>query len=415
MAYGIMKNKSQEKTTMELAQELAEAKRKLADYEASAVKHRLGNKGPAESQSFLSRIFDSILDPFCIIDRDYNIAKTNNEYAQRKQKSVNALIGKKCYEILYKRDALCNDCIVKKTFMSSDPCVKEQRLSLPDGTEAWEEIYTYPIINKKGVVTYVIQYTRDVTERKLAERRQQQLLSEMENINRELKDFAYIVSHDLKAPLRSISSLANWITADYADKFDENGKEQMGLIVLSVKRMHALIEGILQYSRAGHIKEERMEIDLNELLKEVIDMLSPPEHIQVRVENKLPVILSERTRIKQIFQNLLSNAIKYIDKHQGKIKVGCADDNGYWRFSVSDNGPGIEEKYFHKIFQLFQTLKPIDESESTGVGLTIVKKIIVIYGGKIWLESKPGYGTTFFFTLPKNQNGEIKKKDLSNY
>ncbi|MEW6715089.1 MAG: ATP-binding protein [Nitrospirota bacterium] len=409
-----MKNKSPDKTKRELAKELAEAKKKLADYEASAAKHRLGNKGQAESQSFLSRIFDSILDPFCIIDRDYNIARTNKEYAQRKQKNVNSLIGKKCYETLYKRDAVCDNCIVEKTFKSSDPCVKEKQLHLADGTEAWEEIYTYPIINKKGFVTHVIQYTRDVTERKLAEMRQQQLLSDIENVNRELKDFAYIVSHDLKAPLRSIGSLANWITADYADKFDEDGKEQMGLIALRVKRMHALIDGILQYSRIGRIHEEKVEIDLNELLKEVIDILSPPEHIQVSVEGKLPVILSERTRIRQIFQNLISNAIKYMDKHQGKIKVGCSDANGFWKFSVSDNGPGIEERYFEKIFQLFQTLKPIDESESTGVGLTIVKKIIDMHGGKIWLESKPGFGTTFFFTLPKHQNSKIKQEDLSN-
>lgn len=409
-----MKNKSHNKTKNDLVKELAELKNKLADYESSAAKHRLGNKGQSESQSFLSRIFDSILDPFCIIDRDYTIARTNKEYAQKKQKSVNALTGKKCYEILYKRDAVCDDCIVEKTFMSSDPCVKEKRLTLADGTKSWEETYTYPIINKKGTVTHVIQYTRDVTERKLAERRQQQLLSEIENVNRELKDFAYIVSHDLKAPLRSIGSLANWIITDYSDKFDKEGKEQMGLIAQRVRRMHALIDGVLQYSRVGRIKEERVEIDLNDLVKEVIDLLTPPENIQISVENKLPVILSERTRIKQIFQNLLSNAIKYMDKLQGRIKVGCADDNGYWRFSVSDNGPGIEERYFQKIFQLFQTLKPIDESESTGIGLTIVKKIIDMYSGKIWLESKPGYGTTFFFTLPKMQTSEIMQKNLSN-
>jgi PAS domain S-box-containing protein len=356
-----MKNKGQDKTKKDLAKELAEAKKKLAEYEASASKQRLTGKGRAEPQSFLGRIFDSILDPFCIIDRDYNIVRTNKEYAQRKQKSVSGLIGKKCHEILYKRDSVCEDCIVEKTFMSSDPCVKEKKLTHDDGAEAWEEIYTYPIINRRGVVTHVIEYTRDVTERKLAEKRQQQLMSEIENVNRELKDFAYIVSHDLKAPLRSIGSLANWIAADYADKFDEDGREQLSLIALRVKRMHALIDGILQYSRIGRIHEEKVEIDLNDLLKEVVDLLAPPEHIQVSIENKLPVILSERTRIKQIFQNLISNAIKYMDKHQGKIKIGCSDEKGHWRFSVSDNGPGIEEKYFSKIFQLFQTLKPIDE------------------------------------------------------
>jgi signal transduction histidine kinase len=134
-------------------------------------------------------------------------------------------------------------------------------------------------------------------------------------------------------------------------------------------------------------------------------MLAAPENITITLENELPTIQCEPTRITQVFQNLISNAVKYMDKSQGQIKVGCVEDNGFWKFSIADNGPGIEEKHFEKIFQLFQTLAPRDNVESTGVGLTVAKKIVELYGGRIWVESKVGEGSTFFFTLPKQERG----------
>ncbi|HEX3034074.1 MAG TPA: PAS domain S-box protein [Thermodesulfobacteriota bacterium] len=248
----------------------------------------------------------------------------------------------------------------------------------------------------RGVIT-----SRDITERKRAEENQAQLLKELQVANQELKDFAYVVSHDLKAPLRAISSLADWIATDYRDKLDEEGKEQLDLLISRVKRMHSLVDGILQYSRVGRIREEKVEVNLRELVAEVIDMIVPPENIEIKVENELPSVLCEKTRIEQVFQNLLSNAVKFMDKPKGEIRIGCVQDGSFWKFSVSDNGPGIEEKYFKKIFQMFQTLTPRDESENTGIGLALVKKIIEMYGGKIWVESKAGHGSTFFFTMSK--------------
>jgi PAS domain S-box-containing protein len=245
------------------------------------------------------------------------------------------------------------------------------------------------------------QLQKEIVKHKQAEERKAQLLEEVESVNRELKDFAYIVSHDLKAPLRAIGTLANWIAADYTDKLDEDGKEQLELLIRRTKRMHSLINGILEYSKVGRIKEEKTEINMNELVNEVIEMIAPPENIKISVENELPSIFCEKTRITEVLQNLLSNAVTYMDKPEGVIKIDCADAGVDWKLSVSDNGPGIEEKYFEKIFQIFQTLSPMDEHESTGVGLTLVKKIITMYGGKVWLESKAGQGSTFFFTLPK--------------
>lgn len=242
----------------------------------------------------------------------------------------------------------------------------------------------------------------DITERKKAEEQKAILFEKINSINKELKEFAYVVSHDLKAPLRAIHSLASWLAQDYQDKFDEDGKQQLELLKSRVTRMDSLIDGILQYSRVGRIEEDKVEIDLQKQVLEIIDYLAPPAHIKIEIISELPTIISEKTRITQVFQNLMSNAIKYNDKPEGIIQIGCSEDGEFYKFFVTDNGPGIEKKYFEKIFQIFQTLHPKDQYESTGVGLTLIKKIVDMYGGKVWVESEIGNGCTFNFTLPKN-------------
>jgi two-component system, LuxR family, sensor kinase FixL len=148
-------------------------------------------------------------------------------------------------------------------------------------------------------------------------------------------------------------------------------------------------------------------VDLGRLLPEIVENLGVPAHIAIEVEPDLPTVEGDVTRITQVFQNLLSNAIKYMDKPQGHVTVACMEEEGFWKFSVSDNGPGIEQKHFDRIFKLFQTLAPRDSQESTGVGLTITKKIVETYGGKIWIESEVGQGSTFFFTFPKKKEAPV--------
>ncbi len=241
----------------------------------------------------------------------------------------------------------------------------------------------------------------EITERMKVEEKQTQLVSKLEGTNKELKDFAYIISHDLKAPLRAIGSLSHWIGEDYAPCFDEEGQKQMKMLKGRVDRMNNLIEGVLQYSRVGRIKETPIELDLNSLVADVIDSLHQNGTMEIQVKNKLPLVFGEMTPFIQIFQNLISNAIKYMDKPKGKISISCDEDENYWTFAVSDNGPGIDERYYDKIFQIFQTLVPRDDFESTGVGLSIVKKIIDRLGGRIWVESQVGEGSNFLFTLAK--------------
>lgn len=224
---------------------------------------------------------------------------------------------------------------------------------------------------------------------------------DLEQAVEELKCFAHTVSHDLKSPLRGIKRLAEWISDNHANKLDENDREQLNLLMNRAHRMYNLIDGVLEYSSVGYAEEEKVQVNLNKLVRDVIDMIAPPENVTITVENELPTIACSQTRITQVFENLLSNAVKHMDKPAAKIKIACAEEKDFWKFSVTDNGPGIEEKYFEKIFKIFQTLSMDEERRSSGIGLSTVKKIVEMYEGKIWVESKPEQGSTFFFTLPK--------------
>jgi signal transduction histidine kinase len=229
----------------------------------------------------------------------------------------------------------------------------------------------------------------------------QEVLDTLQKVNKELNDFAYIVSHDLKAPLRGIGSLATWLENDYADKLDQEGKETLRLIVQRTQRMHNLIDGILDYSKIGRTIEHKEMLNTNSITLQVIDILAIPKNIQVIVDNPLPVVFYDRTKFEQIMVNLLSNAVQFMNKAEGIIHIYSIEKIDRFEISISDNGPGIKEAHFNKIFQIFQTLNPRDIVESTGVGLSIVKKIVESYGGEISVASQIGCGTTFTFSVLK--------------
>jgi two-component system, LuxR family, sensor kinase FixL len=278
-----------------------------------------------------------------------------------------------------------------------------------DGTTVLLETNAWPIVDDQDILRGYRGVDIDVTERKTLEERQARLLVQLEQTNQQLKDFAHVVSHDLKAPLRGIKTLAEWIAKDYGDKLDDAGRSQIQLLVGRVERMHCLIHGILRYSEAGEAEEEQTTVCLDDLLPEIVDTVSPPGHITVTIDGPLPAICGETTRVTQVFQNLIGNAVKYMDKPRGRIRIGCAEEDGFWRFSVSDNGPGIDRKYFERIFNLFQTVSPHGDQESTGVGLAIVKKIVEKYGGRIWVQSQVKEGSTFLFTWPKSPEAAARE------
>jgi len=372
----------------------------MIEYYFDITERKKAEAALRESEQRLTIVLNSILTGVVIIDAEtHEIFDVNPLAVDLIGLPKEEITGKVCHKFICPAEkGNCPISDLDRTVNQS-----EQVLIRGDGKEI-------PILKTVSPIfwqghSYLVESFIDITERKEAEQRQAQLLKELEKVNNELKDFAYVVSHDLKAPLRGINALTTWILTDYADKFDEKGRKQMTLLSHRVERMHNLIDGILQYSRVGRIHEEKIQVNLNELVSEIVDTIAVPEDITVTVEGELPVIEFEKTRITQVFQNLLSNAVKYMDKPQGKIEIGCVEENGFWKFSIADNGPGIEEKYFEKVFQLFQTLSPRDEFESTGVGLTLVKKIVELYGGRIWVDSKVGLGSVFLFTLLKQRKG----------
>ncbi len=232
----------------------------------------------------------------------------------------------------------------------------------------------------------------------------------LERSNRELDQFAYVTSHDLKAPLRAIANLSQWIEEDLEDCLTPDTRQQMALLRGRVQRMDALIQGVLEYSRVGRVSEELESVDVAALLEEVIDSIDPPSGFVVDVADGMPVIETQRVRLQQVFANLIGNAIKYHDRADGKVTVGVEACGEFYRFSVSDDGPGIAPEHHEKIFGIFQTLQARDKVESTGVGLTLVKKIVEEQGGEISLDSCLGKGAVFRFTwLIHSKKGAINE------
>lgn len=229
---------------------------------------------------------------------------------------------------------------------------------------------------------------------------------EIDRKNKELDQFAYVVSHDLKAPLRGIDNASRWVEEDLGKDLPGHIREYLRMMRVRVKRMENLINGILALARIGRTQQTEEEVNVNQLLQEVIDLVAPPKDFTITLPPKLPLIRTVRVELQQVFSNLISNSIKYHHRPDGQVRIQFHETPDFYVFSVSDDGPGIEPEYHTRIFVIFQTLQERDAMESTGVGLAIVKKIVERQGGSISVNSQPGQGATFTFTWPKPRHLE---------
>ncbi|MGB1038103.1 MAG: PAS domain-containing sensor histidine kinase [Bacteroidia bacterium] len=356
------------------------------------------------SETKLKLIVDTALDAVVTMNSEGNITEWNQNAVTIFGFERETVLNKKLSDFIIPhqyREAHARG--MKHYFASGEGPVLNKRIEITaiDNMEREFpiELAITPVKQENG--TFFSAFIRDISSRKEIEAQKEMLLSELESVNKELKDFAYIVSHDLKAPLRSISSLTDWLVQDYEETLDEEGKDLLNLLKTRTMRMHSLIDGVLKYSKVSRQKSEKDTIDLNELLAEIVDLLDPPKNCKIIISENLPTVQYDKVRLHQVFQNLLSNAIKFLDKPEGEILVDFSETDTHYKFKIKDNGPGIEEDSLEKIFQIFQTLGKKDEYENTGIGLSIVKRIVELNKGTISVSSVINKGTEFSFTVPK--------------
>ncbi|MEO0472903.1 MAG: PAS domain S-box protein [Bacteroidota bacterium] len=371
-----------------------------------------------QSHSKNKAFFEALPAMFFHKDTRNNILDLNRKAAETLGMSRDQLIGENVRSIhpdmadLYHRDDL-------EVIESGSP--KNgilEKFRLPDGNYIWGRTEKIPYFNDTGEVEGVMVFTFDVTDlqkaKKKLEEKNQQLKKYIES-NLQLENFAYIASHDLREPLRTIGQFSQLITKRYWDQLDQSGQEFLNFINAGVEKMNRLINDLLLFSRVNTRELTVEELPTEALLRQVVNSLATAiyeSEAQIRWQN-LPVqVLANQTKIAQLFQNLISNAIKFRRKDSTPDIFIKGEDRGqYWQFSVQDNGIGISPDYFEKIFLIFKKLHSKDLYPGTGIGLALCKLIVDQHGGEIWVESVPGKGTTFHFTLAKMP--DLKRKTIT--
>jgi PAS domain S-box-containing protein len=266
----------------------------------------------------------------------------------------------------------------------------ENRYRCKDGSYRW--ISWSAMSHLPTQLWYAIGH--DITDRKQSQ-------SELEARNQELDSFVHVVSHDLKAPLRAVANLSQWIEEDLEGVLTENTQQQMNLLRARIERMSATIDGLLDYARIGRTKDSIEPVAVSELIAETLDSLSPPPTFKIAIAKNLPTLYAKRLLLTQVFANIIGNGIKHHDRLDGALHIGIAERSDVYEFTIADDGPGIAPEQQDRVFEIFQAVNPQKRSDSTGIGLAIVKKIVEAEGGTIRLESQLGRGTTFYFTWPK--------------
>lgn len=359
----------------------------------------------------------------CVLDNEFRYVRINDFLAEINGMTTADHIGRTVREMLLdlgeEQERFCQQVIE-----SGVPFLKREVHGVlpmqPEVERDWLVSY-YPLFDSAHNSLGINMTVQEITERKQAEQALQERAQELTRLNsilahtttllqernRDLDQFAYVVSHDLKAPLRAIANLSGWIEEDLMEQLPAENQVQLQLLRSRVYRMEALINGLLAYSRVGRLETSIEPVNLNDLLTEIVDTLTPPPTFTVAIAPDLPTLTTRRLLLMQVFTNLISNAIKHHDRSDGKVSITAVDRGTQVEFAVADDGPGIEERYHTKVFTIFQTLKARDEQENTGVGLSIVQKIVESEGGSIWIESKPGKGTTFHFTWLKQPKTAI--------
>ncbi|MDO9576670.1 MAG: ATP-binding protein [Candidatus Cloacimonadales bacterium] len=350
------------------------------------------------------KIFENIQDVYYEVSINGYIKEISHSISKISDIPREELIGKEM-KILYANDEQ------RKNFVAAlkkEQDLNDYEISLKgkNGSVVPCTITARLLLDDDKMPSSIVGSIRKISQRNKVEEISNKAIEDLKIVNKDLLDFAYITSHDLKSPLRAINTLANWVMMDEENKMSEEAKGQMQLLINRTERMHNLIDAIFDYTNIVSFEGEKSNVEMNKMLAGLQNRMQIPNNISIKVQENIPSLYFEKSRIEQVFENLIDNSIKFMDKDKGLIVIEWAERPKEYEFSVTDNGPGIDPKYFDKVFQIFQTLKPRDEVEGVGIGLAIVRKIITKYGGKIWLKSEPGKGLAVSFIIPKNGNLE---------
>ena len=326
--------------------------------------------------------------------------------------SPDEVVGKTDYD--YHAEDMARAFVVDdETVMASgEPLIsREEQHEDVAGTRRWLSTTKVPMKNAGGKVIGLIGISRDTSDVKKVQMERDAVLRDLARSNYDLEQFAYVVSHDLKAPLRAITNLSTWIEEDLIDCLTEESEQHMKLLRQRVARLDLLISDILRYSRAGASDAQAVVVNSGTLVQDVVGTLSIPAGCAVTIASDMPTIETHKSALEQVFSNLIGNAIKHHgDQSNARIEIAAADAGTLVEFSVRDNGPGIDGVFHSRIFEVFRTLQPRDHVDSSGIGLSIVKRLVERCGGEIRLESQVGAGATFSFTWPKTLRRD--KQDL---
>lgn len=386
--------------------------RKLAE-EALRQSEETARRQLAEIEA----IYTSAPIGLCVLDTQYRYIRVNESLAEINGIPVTEHLGRTVREILPELGDL-QEPIFEQLIQSGQGVFNTEVHGVTPAQPKLERdwiVNYYPLKQANGQVLGISITVQEITERKLAEKELQkrteeltrlnttlaQTMTLLEKQNKELDQFAYVVSHDLKAPLRAIAHLSEWIEEDLNDQLPQTNRQQLDILRRRVYRLEGLINGLLEYSRVGRTEITLETVFVEALLRDIIDSLAPADSFTIKIQSGMPTLQTKRILLSQVFSNLISNAIKHHDRLDGQVIISVQERKDVFEFTVADDGPGIQSQYHQKIFQIFQTLKPRDEQENTGIGLSIVKKIVESEGGSIWLESHPEKGTIFRFTWPK--------------
>jgi len=364
----------------------------------------------------LSVVASETVNSVIITDKDGNIEWVNDGFTRLMGYLPEEVTGKPAGAYLFgpKSDPVNRNLLETRQFVTNNfsaEIIKYRK----SGDLIWVQENVTRIRDEEDNLIKYIFIESDITERKKSEERMAEYLKNLEKTNKELDKFAYVVSHDLKAPLRAIGNLTGWIEEDAGHLLPNEVRKNFNLIKERVIRMEALINGILDYSKVAKKNNQFELFNTNQLVQETIELLGHNENCHFNIVNELPEMTADRIKVQQVFMNLISNAIKFNDKNQKDVTIASTCHAGHYQFSITDNGPGIDPRFHDKIFIIFQTVNTRDEFESTGVGLAIVKKIIEEHEGKIWVESNRGQGATFHFTWPKHKQAveRIRENELN--